>query len=83
VGKHGSIAVVQGFIRTLKEQLRQVSVVPLRREDFQSEVNLIADWYNEYRPHKNLTSAQDGSFLPMPSVVRCDQQHRRASDIPG
>jgi len=51
VGKHGSIAVVERFIRTLKELLREI-VVPLDQKKFELELDLIANWYNEHRPHE-------------------------------
>jgi putative transposase len=54
VGKHGSIAVVERFIRTLKESLRRLVLLPLRREAFRRELQFIAEWYNEFRPHSGL-----------------------------
>ncbi len=54
IGQHGSIAVVERFIRTLKESLRRLTLIPLRRECFRSEVSTFADWYNEHRPHETL-----------------------------
>jgi transposase InsO family protein len=55
VGRHGSIAVVERFIRTLKEGLRLLVSVPMRREAFRRELTLLADWYNEFRPHAGLS----------------------------
>ena len=52
VGKHGSIAVVERFIRTMKaECTRRLLLTPLRRESFRQELDLFATWYNEHRPH--------------------------------
>ena len=52
VGQHGSIAVVERFIRTMKaEGTRRLLLVPLRKESFRQELNFFANWYNEYRPH--------------------------------
>ena len=53
VGKHGSIAVVERFHRTIKEILRLI-VVPEDQSEFGHEVGLIIDWYNEHRPHDTL-----------------------------
>jgi putative transposase len=53
VGKHGSIAVVERFHRTVKETLRQITV-PEDQAAFERELRLIVDWYNEYRPHDTL-----------------------------
>ena len=54
VGKHGSIAVVERFILTLKQILHQLPLIPLRRDSFRHEVTAIAAWYNEHRPHMTL-----------------------------
>jgi transposase InsO family protein len=51
VGKHGSIAVVERLIRTFKELLRQLPLVPMRQKEFREELSLLTDWYNEHRPH--------------------------------
>jgi transposase InsO family protein len=52
-GKHGSIAVVERFHRTIKEILR-LTTVPEDQAAFERELRLIADWYNEHRPHDTL-----------------------------
>jgi transposase InsO family protein len=51
VGKHGSIAVVERLIRTLKDECTRVIPVPARRRDFRAELALFAEWFNEQRPH--------------------------------
>ncbi len=53
VGKHGSIAIVERFHRTLKEILRLITV-PEDQAAFEREVAFVIDWYNEYRPHETL-----------------------------
>ncbi len=53
VGKHGSIAVVERFHRTIKEILRLIAV-PEDQSEFEQEVRSIIDWYNECRPHDTL-----------------------------
>ncbi len=53
VGKHGSIAVVERFHRTVKELLRLITI-PEVQEPFELELGLIIDWYNEHRPHETL-----------------------------
>ena len=53
VNKHGSIAVVERFHRTLKETLR-LTTTPEDQSQFEQEVTLIIDWYNEHRPHNTL-----------------------------
>jgi transposase InsO family protein len=54
VGMHGSIAVVERFILTLKQVLHQIPLIPLRGESFRCELVAIAQWYNEHRPHVTL-----------------------------
>jgi hypothetical protein len=39
--------------RTLKEILRRI-VIPEVQADFEREVGLVTDWYNEHRPHETL-----------------------------
>ena len=51
VGKHGSIAVVERTIRTLKTECTRRSTVSKRRQDFRSELIFFVGWFNEHRPH--------------------------------
>ncbi len=54
VGKHGSIAVVERFIKTMKDEATRRIVIPLLRARFRSELNSFLCWYNEHRPHATL-----------------------------
>jgi transposase InsO family protein len=54
VGQHGSIAVIERFIRTLKEAVRCAPVSP-RRGTLRGEVARWIGWYNEHRPHFGLS----------------------------
>ena len=54
IGKHGSIAVVERFILTMKCLLSCLPLVPYRRESFQRELDATAHWYNVFRPHTRL-----------------------------
>jgi len=56
VGKHGCIAVIERFIRTLKGEAMRRLLIPIRRDRFRRELQFFATWYNEHRPH----SALDG-----------------------
>ena len=51
IGQHGSIAVVERFILTLKCLLAGLPFVPLRRKSFQRELDLMVEWYNGHRAH--------------------------------
>jgi len=54
VGKYGSIAVIERFIRSLKDEwLRRMSI-PLRKRDFDREVQVYLDWHAEHRPNMSL-----------------------------
>jgi hypothetical protein len=52
LGKHGSIAVLERFNRTLKDELIRRILVPLRLSDFNEELIRYVIWYNEHRPHQ-------------------------------
>jgi putative transposase len=54
VGKHGSIAVVERAIKTIKGDCTRRILVPTRQEAFRRELLLFVDWYNEHRPHTTL-----------------------------
>ena len=54
IGQHGSIAVVERFILTMKCLLAGLLLVPYRREGFRRELDSIAQWYNDVRPHSAL-----------------------------
>lgn len=51
IGKHGSIAVVERVILTIKCLLRCLPLVPYRREAFLRELLAATEWYNKSRPH--------------------------------
>ncbi len=51
VGRHGSIAVIERLILTLKQNIAWLPLVPLRRQAFFRELACVAYWYNLDRPH--------------------------------
>jgi len=51
VGKHGSIAIVERFIRSIKHECTRRFQVPFRRDRVRGELALYVAWYNNYRPH--------------------------------
>jgi putative transposase len=57
IGRHGSIAVEERFIRTLKEEGLAHEFVPLRHTAFCASVAQFEDWYNEVRPHSSIGGA--------------------------
>jgi transposase InsO family protein len=56
VGKHGSIAVIERLIRTLKEECTRRLLVPYDRRSLRREIALYVSWYNSHRPHTLLGS---------------------------
>ena len=54
VGQHGSIALVERFILTLKNECTHIILVPLHSEAFRQELQFIADWYAGNQPHSSL-----------------------------
>lgn len=53
-GQHGSIAVVERFIRTMKDEGIRRILISQGRADFTREVACVLAWYNEHRPHTTL-----------------------------
>jgi transposase InsO family protein len=54
VGEHGSIALIERLIWTLKDGLSHRMPIPLRREAMRQELHWLVGWYNEHRPHTTL-----------------------------
>ncbi len=57
VGKHGSIALIERFIRSMKEEGLRRILLPLGRRGFRRELDLYMTWYNGRRPHTALGGA--------------------------
>ncbi|MCP4251016.1 MAG: transposase family protein [bacterium] len=51
VGQHGSIALIERFIRTMKDEGTRRILVPQRRATFARQLTHFVVWYNAYRPH--------------------------------
>jgi transposase InsO family protein len=54
IGKHGSIAVIERLILTLKIGCMRRLRVSYGRDEFLRELLYFADWYNKHRPHATL-----------------------------
>lgn len=71
VGRHGSIAIIERFIRSMKDECFRRLVVPLRRKDFVSQATFYMDWYNRFRPHTALGGrTPDERYRRIPSACR-------------
>src|ERR1019366_1477629 len=57
VGRHGSIAVEERFIRTLKEEGLAHEMVSLQHSGFCTSMARFEGWYNEVRPHSSMGDA--------------------------
>jgi transposase InsO family protein len=57
VGQHGSIAVVERFIRSLKEEGLWKLLLSLCQRTFRQQVLSYLAWHNEHRPHTFLNGA--------------------------
>ena len=57
VGRHGSIAVEERFIRSLKEEGLAHEIIPLDQRAFCATLARLEDWYNEVRPHSSIGGA--------------------------
>jgi putative transposase len=54
IGRHGSIAVIERYFLTLKNECCREILVPYRRESFLRELKFFSSWYNGIRPHMTL-----------------------------
>jgi transposase InsO family protein len=54
VGKHGSIAIIERFFRSLKSDGTRKSKIPLRLNAMRQEIASYIGWYNQHRPHSGL-----------------------------
>ena len=54
VGQHGSIALIERFIRTMKDEGTRRVLVPQRLSGFREVISHFFAWYNGHRPHAAL-----------------------------
>jgi hypothetical protein len=57
VGQHGSIALIERFIRSMKYEYLRHILVPMHITWMRQEVVCYIDWYNRHRPHQGLDGA--------------------------
>jgi transposase InsO family protein len=53
IGQHGSVAVVERFILSLKNECTRRILAPLRIDEFREELFSYCRWYNVIRPHQS------------------------------
>ena len=54
IGEHGSIARVERFHRSMKDECTRRIIVPTSQSEFEHELALWMRWYNSHRPHMAL-----------------------------
>ena len=54
IGQHGSIAVTERLILSVKECIARLTLEPRRRKAFLRELQCLTLWYNLHRPHTTL-----------------------------
>jgi len=54
VGEKGSIAIVERFFLTFKEEFTRMIRVPLDADAFRREARYFVEWFNRKRPHASL-----------------------------
>lgn len=63
VGKSGSIAVIERFIRSAKDEYLRKIRIPLNNEEFRKSLQRYVHWYNVFRPHQGLDGATPFEIL--------------------
>ena len=54
IGQHGSIAIVERFIRSMKQEWFARILVPMSLRLVARELDAYLVWYHEHRPHQGL-----------------------------
>ncbi len=57
IGKYGSLAVVERFIRSMKAECTRAVLISFRRLEFERELAAYVVWFNTDRPHAFLAGA--------------------------
>ena len=79
VNRHGSIAVVERLILTLKQFLSLLILLSQQRSVFRKDLQSFADWFNEFRPHTSLggRTPNEVYYRRFPAVRRPRHEPRR------
>ena len=85
IGKHGSIALVERFILSLKTEAFIGDLVPMGDVAMRSRLDAYRRWFNEHRPHRSLggstpaevvAAARDNNVLPANQRPRHEPRRR-------
>ena len=76
IGKHGSIAVLERFIRSMKEECFRAVVVLLTVALVEQELKLWLVWYHEHRPHQGLAGKTPGEMVKRKAPAKAGRPAR-------
>jgi hypothetical protein len=71
VHQYGSIAVIERFIKSLKDEWLRRLIIPLRVEAMRKELSVYTCWFNEHRPHQALDGCTPREIYEDPSLLDC------------
>lgn len=54
IGKHGSIAIIERFFRSMKSECTRRILVSFHKTEMLRELDLYVRWYNHHRPHQGI-----------------------------
>jgi len=78
VGQHGSIAVVERFIRSMKEEALARIIAPLSVGVVARELDAYLVWYHEHRPHQGLGGRTPRDVLEVATSTKARARRTRA-----
>jgi transposase InsO family protein len=92
VGEHGSIAIVERYIRSMKAECTRRILAPFEMAAIRSELASYATWYNGHRPHQALdgrtpvetyrgSATSSVTFEPRQRWPIADDQVERAGNL--
>jgi transposase InsO family protein len=80
VQKYGSIAIIERFFKTLKQDFTRRITIPFRKAEMNKHLSCFKEWYNIYRPHQGiagLTPCEKSSgFSPACQLPRYEPRMR-------
>jgi transposase InsO family protein len=69
VHQYGSIAVIERFMKSLKDEWLRRVIIPLRLEAMRSELSAYTAWFNEHRPHQALNGCTPREIYKDPVLL--------------
>ena len=73
IGKHGSIAVIERFWKTLKYHWLQHIAIARGQNQFHEQLELMRRWYNEFKPHSTLGGRTPEEVYSNAREPKCNQ----------